>query len=659
MRWSPRATRRLALSAGILLLASGLRTWRLAEVPPGLHHDEAFHLLRAAEITRAEVFPVYIPDNQGNEPLFAYLAAVALSIVGPANWAGRLAASWVGLLAVALTLRAGHEMFPRRSVGTWAGLLLAGLFWHLDMSRWGSQPILTAAAAAGTVAGLWHGARTGRKLSFVLAGGSLAAGLWAYVVFRVFPLAALAAGLGLLAAWPRRRRRLLLGGTLAGLTALALYAPLGLWFIRNPGWFFNRFDQVTQTTLGAEAPTRALLRQARLVLEGLVIPGQGDHDWRHNLPGRPGLDPVQAGLVGLGIVVGVRQRCRPAGYVLLAWVAIGLAPAVLTEHPPQHGRSVMATPALAILGGLGADLLWRWGHNRTWARAGLAAAVAASAGLAAYAYFVTWSTDPHLFTAFDAGLYELAGALREAPESAVLYETPVYREYPTLEYALGPGAYAHFKAFNGRACTLLPAATTDETWFGIVTAEDTTTLPALQTAYPLGRLVDTLVQDGAPYAAVFAVAPGQPVVLTPGTARAAEFGGLIDLLGYSAEPSMAAGSRILLTLYWRMAQPTAADLHQFVHLLGAPQPDGNPLYAQRDTGPCDNSYPTWQWSPGEVLVDRVEVAVPDATPSGTYQLNVGWYDSATLARLEATDAAAQPLGDFVTLQTIEVLPSGQ
>ncbi len=52
-----------------------------------------------------------------------------------------------------------------------------------------------------------------------------------------------------------------------------------------------------------------------------------------------------------------------------------------------------------------------------------------------------------------------------------------------------------------------------------------------------------------------------------------------------------------------------------------------------------------------------EVVVPGATPTGAYQLNVGWYDTATLVRLEAADATAQPLGDSVTLRTIKVAPA--
>ena len=80
------AWRRFALVVGVLALAACLRLWRIAELPPGLHHDEAFHLLRAQEIARGQSFPVYIIGNNGNEPLFAYLTSLMLPMLGPLAW---------------------------------------------------------------------------------------------------------------------------------------------------------------------------------------------------------------------------------------------------------------------------------------------------------------------------------------------------------------------------------------------------------------------------------------------------------------------------------------------------------------------------------------------------------------------------------------------
>ena len=75
--------RYVTLATAVLLLAAGLRLWRLAELPPGLYYDEAGHLLSAQLIGRAGVFPVYFEFGEGNDPLLAYLARINILILGP------------------------------------------------------------------------------------------------------------------------------------------------------------------------------------------------------------------------------------------------------------------------------------------------------------------------------------------------------------------------------------------------------------------------------------------------------------------------------------------------------------------------------------------------------------------------------------------------
>jgi hypothetical protein len=91
-----------------------------------------------------------------------------------------------------------------------------------------------------------------------------------------------------------------------------------------------------------------------------------------------------------------------------------------------------------------------------------------------------------------------------------------------------------------------------------------------------------------------------------------------------------------------------------VHLIGPPQADGLILYAQVDSSPCDNAYPTWQWKPGEIVIEYVKVAVPAGVPPGSYQVYTGWYEPGTLQRLPVVDLAGRPLGDTIALETVQV-----
>lgn len=61
----------LLLLAAITLLAAFLRFWQLDIIPPGLHHDEAFHALQAREILLGRSLPIVLPGNYGTLPLLA------------------------------------------------------------------------------------------------------------------------------------------------------------------------------------------------------------------------------------------------------------------------------------------------------------------------------------------------------------------------------------------------------------------------------------------------------------------------------------------------------------------------------------------------------------------------------------------------------------
>lgn len=238
------------------------------------------------------------------------------------------------------------------------------------------------------------------------------------------------------------------------------------------------------------------------------------------------------------------------------------------------------------------------------------------------------------------------------PAETRLLETPVYREYPTFEYALGAEAYARFSAFNGRACTVLPDNAPGGAVFAVFVADDHASLPILQAAYPDGAVVATQSRGAQPYALLFQVPPGSRAQAALAGSPLGVFGSLLELTGFEADADAGAaapGATLQLTLAWRMTESTAAQYTQFVHLIGPAQPDGSVVYAQRDAGPCDNSVATWQWPAGDLLVDRVPLALPPDLPAGTYQLNVGWYDANTLQRLPLDGG-----GDSLTLREIEI-----
>lgn len=643
--------RYLALAAGILLLAAFMRLAQIDRVPPGMDNDEAFHLLRAQEIVHGESLPIYITGNNGNDPLYAYTAAMGIALVGPTLWAGRLMAAFVGLLGVALTIRLGAEMFPGRRVGLLAGFFLATFFWHVNFSRFGSQPILAATAAVGTLTALWRGARTGKMRYSILAGVALSLGLDAYVAFRLFPMVALVAGLALLIAHPAQRSAIGRGGIGALIAATIVYAPLAWFFINNPQWFFNRFGQTTEGVLNAEG----LLTNASKTIGGLFW--AGPMDWRFNIAGRPALDIAQTIFFIVGAIMLLRWWRKPETWTLFVWLIIGLAPSVLTNEAPHFGRTTMATSAIAIIIALGIASLWRIADFRL-ARAAMAGIVAISFAIPIWLYLNVWANDPRVAESFDIRQVKVAQELKAAPPGAFLYATPLHvgwlHDYWTTEYLLGRDALARFSPFNGTLCSVVPANLPNGARYVVVAspeADDLRTPKLLAQLFPDVQRTEVSVPGDRYPMSVYDVLPNaQPRI--DSKIAPVEFGGLARLIDYQITPAkLEAGKRLQIQVVWQTLAPSAAPQKLFVQLLGTPKNDGSPVYAQFDGEPCAQLWHTHTWRANELLFDTYALRVPENLPAGTFQLEIGWYDEATGARVPLGqakgDASAFRLAEFV------------
>ena len=120
------------------------------------------------------------------------------------------------------------------------------------------------------------------------------------------------------------------------------------------------------------------------------------------------------------------------------------------------------------------------------------------------------------------------------------------------------------------------------------------------------------------------------------TAVSAQFGDTIFLRGYDIAQ---AERTINLTLYWQAVGPFANNYLLFVHLVDA---DGT-IVAQVDRLPGNGLRPLGSWRPDEVLSDSVTLQLPADAPAGDYFIRVGFFESATFARLPVVqDGLAQP-----------------
>lgn len=102
------------------------------------------------------------------------------------------------------------------------------------------------------------------------------------------------------------------------------------------------------------------------------------------------------------------------------------------------------------------------------------------------------------------------------------------------------------------------------------------------------------------------------------------------------------GTAHTINLQWWLADEVDQDYTVFIHLRDQATGD---IVAQGDGPPVDGWYPTSLWTAGEVVEDEHIVTLPVETPTGAYDLVVGWYDLNSGSRL----------GDEHWLGPVEVL----
>jgi hypothetical protein len=134
----------------------------------------------------------------------------------------------------------------------------------------------------------------------------------------------------------------------------------------------------------------------------------------------------------------------------------------------------------------------------------------------------------------------------------------------------------------------------------------------------------------------------------------AELGDRIMLLGYRLEPGtdkpMGPDQEGTLTLYWQALAPINGNYTVFVHVADSDEQ----IRGQHDGQPVGGTYPTGEWQPGEIVVDRHPIQISPAAPPGMYRLLVGMYDGSTGQRLAAKGPSGVRDQDRITLATLLV-----
>ncbi len=664
-----RGRRTMWWGVAILLVAAALRLAAGGKIPPGLYHDEAYHGLDVLDMLSGRL-SLYFPANNGREPLFIYLIAASVGLLGRSPLALRLAAFPVGILTVAATIALGRTLFSRR-VGLLAGATLAVTLWHVHLSRIGFRAVLLPLFVALTAWQVALGCRIGRRRHWLAAGLSYGLSLYTYTAARFTPVALAGLGLYALATHPTfpTQRQLIRGLGLAILTAAVILAPLGIYTLGHWDVVLGRPGQVsiTDPAINGGDLWDALLTHTLRTLGMFFI--RGDRIWRHNLPWRPIFDPLLGAAFLLGGAIALRRARRdPAAGFILLWTAVMSLPTLLAEDAPHFLRAVGLLPVVAFFPALGLDWLASRASESVGRRMGyLVLIVPLLFGLVSTtrAYFVEYGRDPMAGYWFERGATALAGRINQFlgsgwdgarmqhgqpdPDRQVHLDPLLWAEWqPQLRFLVAAPdqmtttwprrpssapAVAVFAWPYGdwqRAWPLLPSP-------AAITVEEG----------PLSQ-GDRDPQPFTTYLAFFAVPPDPDPPVT------AHFSGGVQLLDVSVEPSVEQPEPsekpgfLRVRIRWRATAPLTEEYTIFLHYLR----DGERL-AQADGQPAGGHYPTTQWRPGDVINDDHLVEGVTTPLPGRDTLLFGFWQPESGNRLHLLDEAGNPASDWIEVPVRE------
>lgn len=654
--------REIFLVSGIILLAAFFRFYRLNELPPGLHYDEAFNATMAQRVLTGVERPIYFTEDLTEEPMAIYTASVFFWLFGTTPFSLRLVSAFVGILTVAAIYFLARGFLPflqapsligkeAKWLGLLAAFILAILYWHINFSRIGMEPIFlplmltlglgflmralgrhiivspkgAKQSPSSNAEILGPPAKAGETLlamaPWAFAGLFLALTLYTYKAALFVPIF-----IGAFLVSEAIFNRGFIAQNGRGLfiffaAAVLAFAPLGLYWAAHPGEFIERPSTVLTT------PATYI---QNVVQVGAMFFLHGDENPRSNLPGRAALDPLLAigFIVGIAVCLARFKHIEPR--LLLIWLGAMVLPSILTDFAPHFGRSIAATPAIALITAYGLTALADKIRFRLLAFGFLLLALAFGTFSTFNDYFNVWSTRAGQFDSFDVGLLSLAQKLRARPPNETLFLTPVERDHYTVQFGLR-GADAN--SFDGSYALVLPEPGSAGA-YGVITRTDLRTLTRLRKVFPTGRAVETIYDfAGQPYAVIFRVEGKGQVI--PSNQIDARLGENIALIGYEAGRT---GNDIALTLYWGSIAETRGDYTVFVHLLDS----SGRVIAQDDAQPGHRSYPTSRWRAGQVILDDYRLAIPpDAR--GDLKIEIGMYVLETGARLRMIDANGVPM----------------
>ncbi len=644
----------------ILLAAFVLRTYNLTEVPPGLTHDEANHGRDAINILDGELL-FYFPLNYGSEPLYNYVVAGLMALVGESLFALRLVNVFFGILVIAITYLWAKRIFSQQPALVTAGLIAVS-FWPIATSRQALRAGLLPFLIVLAVWFFWsvirqatyrrndHGRKFSRSLWWSAAGLSIgiAATLHDYLAARIlwliFPLLLVYAAIMRRDLFRRIWRPTLAGLVGAGLLVIPMFA-----YVQAHPEAETRIQMLDSSLQSISAGNLGpVFKNFSQGLLAIIWPGYGDHFLAYNIPGKPVLGAIAAifFLVGLFLVL---WRWRRPEYAFLAiWFIVGILPSLITGPEANTTRNIGALPVMYLIAALGFTLPARYLTDRWGPRLKVVVSVILVGWLIFIAYqtcrdyFSRWSLSPDVRAAYQHTLIETLNYALVKPVNEPLVISTVYpgaAHDPSIAQVILPDGKSNLRWIDARFSLLFPGGKSASA----LVPSSTPIHPAFNDYI---QLVETVLMKAGDLDSSFALYRIKPVFNYDDT-QGTNFGNALLLLeGNWLKESVRPGEVAEFASVWKVIDPEKAgpivppafetDVVLFSHVLDAT----GEILTQRDALEA----PSWAWQSGDVFIQIHPVTVPVNTPAGAYETVVGIYDRSSGDRLPVIDEGGTVVG---------------
>lgn len=352
----------------VLLIAAGIRIYKVTEVPTGFFTDEAsvgvnaYTILTKGTDQYGERFPFFFKsfgEYKGGLPI--YTAVPFLLLFGPTEFAVRLNSVFFGILSILAVYLISMELFKRHpkraAISIFSSLFLAISPWHIHYSRVGWDGYMQFVFLVSMGVYFFLKAQEKPKL-LPLSIAIFGIATYSYFAARIFiPLFGLALFfLHFRFFWQNKKYSII-----SLFVLFVILLPFVHHHLRDEAWstywkgqsiFLNpqggqsTFFHITQTYLSHFSPDF-------LFTKGHIgMPNQGIN--RHSVRGMGELYLFQLPLIIFGLFALWKKEYRAAFAIILAWLLLyPVAASLTTEHTATSTRSIIGVVPFQILSAVG------------------------------------------------------------------------------------------------------------------------------------------------------------------------------------------------------------------------------------------------------------------------------------------------------------------